>query len=103
MSIYMDKPPTTCECCPCNDDSFRCGATGERFDSMWYMGRLASCPIKPLADVVEVVKCKDCKKQNVHVGYKEDCCPLFEWRGVSYGHEHDFQFCSYGERGRYER
>lgn len=53
---------------------------------------------QPTADVVEVVQCKDCRKHNVSVGYQKDCCPLFEWRGVSYGHEHDYQYCCYAER-----
>lgn len=44
----------------------------------------------------KVIYCKDCKKHNVNAGYKEDCCPLYEWRGVSYGHEHDYQYCVYG-------
>lgn len=47
---------------------------------------------------VRVVRCKDCAKHNVHSGYKEDCCPMFEFRGISYGHEHDYQYCSFGKR-----
>lgn len=46
----------------------------------------------------EIIWCKDCRKHNVSVGYKEDCCALFEWRGVSYGHEHDYQYCCHAER-----
>ena len=46
----------------------------------------------------EVIRCKDCRKHNISVGYKEDCCALFEWRGVSYGHEHDYQYCCHAER-----
>ena len=46
----------------------------------------------------EVIYCKDCRKHNVHSGYKDDCCPLYEWRGMSYGHEHDYQYCSFAER-----
>ena len=46
----------------------------------------------------EVIRCKDCRKHNVHSGYKDDCCALYEWRGVSYGHEHDYQYCSFAER-----
>lgn len=46
----------------------------------------------------DIIRCKDCRKHNVHSGYKDDCCPLYEWRGMSYGHEHDYQYCSYAER-----
>ena len=46
----------------------------------------------------EIIRCKDCKKHNVSVGYQKDCCPLYEYRGMSYGHEHDYQFCSFAER-----
>ena len=46
----------------------------------------------------EIIYCKDCRKHNVNTGYKEDCCPLYEWRGVSYGHEHDYQYCCFSRR-----
>ena len=46
----------------------------------------------------EIIRCKDCRKHNVHSGYKDDCCPLYEWRGMSYGHEHDYQYCSFAGR-----
>lgn len=45
-----------------------------------------------------IVMCKDCRKHNVSVGYQKDCCPLYEFRGMSFGHEHDYQFCCYAER-----
>ncbi len=51
----------------------------------------------------EIVRCKDCRKHNVSVGYKKDCCPLYELRGISYGHEHDYQFCCFAERRTDER
>lgn len=70
----------------------------QKITAEWLSGYITEQKEKLTADVVEVVRCKDCKKQNVSVGYQKDCCPLFEWRGISYGHEHDFQFCSYGER-----
>ena len=41
----------------------------------------------PTADVVEVVRCKDCK-------YKEQCC---EFTMIS-GRDKSLDFCSYGER-----
>lgn len=45
-----------------------------------------------------LTECRDCRKHNVNAGYKEDCCPMYEYRGISYGHEHDFQYCSFAER-----
>ena len=54
--------------------------------------------IKKTVEEMGIIHCKDCRKHNVSAGYKEDCCPLYEWRGVSYGHEHDFQYCCYAER-----
>lgn len=46
----------------------------------------------------KIIYCKDCRKHNISVGYKENCCALFEWRGISYGHEHDYQYCCHAER-----
>ena len=46
----------------------------------------------PTADVVEVVRCKDCKYR------KKNTFCLHNMR-----YEDDNGFCSYGERGRYER
>ena len=58
-------------------------------------------PIQP-----EIVRCKDCRKHNKKLGfdenynltYKDDACPLIPWRGMSRGHEHDYQSCCLGER-----
>lgn len=61
--------------------------------------RSAEASIEALPSVKpEIVMCKDCKKHNVSVGYQKDCCPLYEFRGMSYGHEHDYQFCCFAER-----
>ena len=46
----------------------------------------------------EIIRCKDCRKHNISVGYQKDCCPLYHYRGMSFGGEHDLQFCSYAER-----
>ena len=54
----------------------------------------------------EIIHCKDCRKHNKKLGfdenynltYKDDACPLIPWRGMSKGHEHDYQFCCFGER-----
>lgn len=47
----------------------------------------------PSADVVKVVRCKDCK----HL-YKDGECPLRTW----FTHDED-DFCSYGEEQENER
>lgn len=65
----------------------------------WKLNELP--PIQP-----EIVRCKDCRKHNKKLGfnencnitYKDDACPLIPWRGMSKGHEHDYQSCSFAER-----
>lgn len=60
----------------------------------------------PTIDAEPIVYCKDCVKHNVKVGFdknghtvwKEDSCPLVDWRGKAKGCEYDYQFCVYGER-----
>ena len=48
----------------------------------------------PAADVVEVVRCKDCKHENVHHAISDKCTWCDYW-----GIDPDFDdFCSYGER-----
>ena len=54
----------------------------------------------------ETIHCKDCRKHNKKLGfdenynltYKDDACPLIPWRGMSKGHEHDYQSCCLGEK-----
>ena len=54
----------------------------------------------------EIIYCKDCRKHNVRVGYevsfktnwRDDACPLADWRGKAQGHEFDYQYCVYAER-----
>lgn len=54
----------------------------------------------------EIIRCKDCRKHNVKVGFdenlhtvwKEDACPLVIWRGKAQGHEFDYQYCVFAER-----
>ena len=48
---------------------------------------------QPTADVVEVVRCKDCKGYNTH-----DCAEGFGWCEAFGLGKTDDQFCSYGER-----
>lgn len=47
MSVLLNiTMPKTCEVCPCNDDNWRCGATGEHFDyEDKYERRRADCPL----------------------------------------------------------
>jgi hypothetical protein len=54
----------------------------------------------------KIIYCKDCRKHNKKVGFdenlhtvwKEDACPLANWRGKAQGHEFDYQYCAFGER-----
>lgn len=57
MNIYVDKFPESCECCPCNDDYYRCGLSGDLFDlHCIYKRRMKNCKLKQLADVRENVR-----------------------------------------------
>lgn len=47
----------------------------------------------PTADVVEVVRCKDCKEYNTH-----SCAEGFGWCEMWDLGKTDNQFCSYGKR-----
>ena len=57
-------------------------------------------------DAPEITYCKDCRKHNVKVGFdenfhtvwKEDACPLVDWRGKAKEHEFDYQYCAFAER-----
>lgn len=50
--------------------------------------------LEPAADVVEVVRCKDCKWRGT-----EKCAMFYECDcGEQYTRETDDDFCSYGER-----
>lgn len=58
MSVLLNiTMPKACEVCPCNDDSWRCGATGEYFDyDDMYERRRADCPlveVPPHGDLVD--------------------------------------------------
>lgn len=58
----------------------------------------------------QIIRCKDCAKHNKRIGdyeelpvggkwiWKENACPLIEFRGKAQGHEFDYQFCAFGER-----
>lgn len=57
MNIYVDKLPSSCEYCPCNDDYYRCGLSGDLFDEHDIdTGRMKNCKLKRLADVRENVR-----------------------------------------------
>lgn len=59
----------------------------------------------------DIIYCKDCVKHNKRIGdfveksdgtydwiWKDQACPLAEFRGKAQGHEFDYQFCAYAER-----
>ena len=59
----------------------------------------------------KIIYCKDSRKHNKRIGdyetkpdgtydwiWKDQACPLAEFRGVAQGHEFDYQFCAYAER-----
>ena len=97
MNIYVDKLPESCECCPCNDDYYRCGLSGDLFDEHdTYTGRMKNCKLKQLADVVEVVRCKDCKYMTEHYDVDGNA-PYWTCSEWDSGTDYD-GFCSYGER-----
>ena len=57
---------------------------------------------------IEIIHCKDCIKHNRAIGdfeetengyhwfWKDDACPLVQYRGKAQGHEFDYQFCVCG-------
>lgn len=98
MSILVKgvKMPRCCEVCPFNYDYYRCEALGDRFDDREEIDmetqRLPDCPLVEMpsrADVVEVVRCKDCKF------WDSDCIWCELWGNTQ---EYGNGFCSYGER-----
>jgi len=59
--IAIDMPmPRTCDLCPCNDDTYRCGATGTIFceadDFNEYEERLPDCPLIDLTQYEDDLK-----------------------------------------------
>ena len=64
------------------------------------------CELQDRRAEPEIVFCKDCRKHNVKVGFdenfhtvwKEDACPLVDWRGKAKEHEFDYQYCAFAER-----
>lgn len=92
MNIYVDQMPESCECCPCNDDYYRCGLSGDLFDyDVIHTRRMNNCKLKQLDDVVEVVSCKDCKR------YNTDDCFMIHGKKMN-RNLFDDDFCSYGEK-----
>lgn len=48
--IGIEVPmPKTCGDCPCNDDNYRCGVTGEELEYQWTR-RAGDCPLIDLTD-----------------------------------------------------
>jgi len=59
--IALDKNmPESCECCPCNDDSYRCGVTGIPFgevdDFDKFEQRMPDCPLIDLSQYEDDLK-----------------------------------------------
>lgn len=48
----------------------------------------------------EIIRCKDCRKHNISPKSQEDYCPLYFYRGMSFGDEYDLEFCSYAAEKR---
>ena len=79
----------------------------EKFYDWWDMHKVLS--MRTINDLPsaepKIIRCKDCRKHNVKVGFdedghtvwKEDACPLVSWRGKAKGHEFDYQHCSCAE------
>lgn len=79
-------------------------AEREGRDCNGYTDALFHLKTIPSADVVEVVRCKDCKYAEHWYDNEFDCrCPVAPWASDEYAmltNENDF--CSYGKR-RYEQ
>ena len=67
------------------DDAFEWGT---------YVVKMSAIREVPTADVVEVVRCKDCKYYTKHQYMEKSLfvCNVFEW------HSHPNDYCSFGER-----
>lgn len=71
--------PKTCEECTCNDDGYRCGASGNRFDdydTYYREGRMPDCPLIDLqkykvnqnaAEYIIPKTCEVCGSDNIAV------------------------------------
>lgn len=105
MKGYIDKEKAIeairlTYCKDCNSyNGVRCRAC--EFDDA--MSEIEGCPT---ADVVEVVRCKDCKywehdKRSYNRGYHFGECTCPHWEGSSVWDRHDTtidDYCSQGER-----
>ena len=89
----------------CPDDDGVCSEAGSDLRNM-----LDEIENLPPAEP-KIIYCKDCRKHNKRIGdyveksdgtydwiWKDQACPLAEFRGVAQGHEFDYQFCAFGER-----
>ena len=76
MSILLNLPmPKNCDECPCNDDNWRCGATGEYFDyDDMYAKRRDDCPLievpTPHGRLVDIKSVEDGKFTTVSNEYQ---------------------------------
>lgn len=79
MNVYMDELPHNCDCCPCNDDYYRCGLSGDLFDEHDIdIGRMKNCKLKRLADVRKNIKAQKMLAGGILDGtthwYECSCC-----------------------------
>ena len=99
LLLINENMPENYSECPCASDMVWCTLKSEGVDPTWEE-RPEDCPL------VELVTCKDCAKHNAKVGFdenfhtvwKEEACPLVDWRGKAQGHEFDYQYCAFAER-----
>lgn len=58
MSLLIKgrKMPKACDCCPCNDDGYRCGVTNELVVGK-HDERLPTCPLMEIPDFNNMVIC----------------------------------------------
>ena len=55
--IAIDMPmPCNCDYCPCNDDGYKCGATGDLLDNDSDERRMPNCPLIDLSQYEDDLK-----------------------------------------------
>lgn len=79
MSVLLNiTMPKTCEVCPCNDDNWRCGATGEYFDyDDMYEKRRDDCPLIELPPHGRLID-KDKLRHDLFVNFNGERIPFYD-------------------------
>ena len=83
-------------------DAIRLAEQGQIHGFLWQFKQLVNLP----SAEPEIIYCKDCKKHDLppNCYYQGryisvvDSCPLVPIRGLSRGHEFDYQYCAFGKR-----